>query len=262
MSSASDIRAYNRDAWNHEVECGNRWTKPVTTETIALARTGKWSVLLTESKPVPIGGSRPSQVSTCCVASGGGQQGPIFAAGGARVTVFDNSPRQLAQDRLVADREQLALELVEGDMADLSEFANESFDLVFHPVSNLFVPEVRPVWREAFRVLRPGGRLLAGFLNPVVYLFDIDEVDRSELIVRHAIPYEDIRDLSPERRGRLEAEQQPLEFSHTLTEQIGGQLDAGFVLIDMYEDHHTDFAPARYFPTYLATHALKPIRAG
>jgi SAM-dependent methyltransferase len=263
MSSASDIRAYNRDAWNLEVERGNRWTKPVTTETIALARAGKWSVLLTECKPVPMRWFPAiTGIDVLCLASGGGQQGPIFAAAGARVTVFDNSPRQLAQDRLVADREQLALELVEGDMADLSEFANASFDLVFHPVSNLFVPEVRPVWREAFRVLRPGGRLLAGFLNPVVYMFDIDEADRGELIVRHAIPYEDIRDLSAERRARLEAEQQPLEFSHTLTEQIGGQLDAGFVLIDMYEDHHTDYAPARYFPTYLATHALKPISAG
>ncbi len=94
----------------------------------------------------------------------------MLAAAGARVTVLDNSPRQLTQDRFVADREHLALQLVEGDMADLSQFASESFDLVFHPVSNCFVPDVRPIWREAFRVLRPGGRLVAGFLNPLVYL--------------------------------------------------------------------------------------------
>jgi len=31
-----------------------------------------------------------------CLASGGGQQGPVLAAAGAHVTVFDNSPRQLA----------------------------------------------------------------------------------------------------------------------------------------------------------------------
>ena len=36
--------------------------------------------------------------------------------------------------------------------------ADESFDVVFHPVSNVFAPRVRPVWQEAFRVLRPGGR--------------------------------------------------------------------------------------------------------
>jgi SAM-dependent methyltransferase len=259
MSSDPDIRTYNRGAWDLEVARGNPWTKPVTPEVIAQARMGNWSVLLTECKPVPRNWFAPMpDMDLLCLASGGGQQGPIFAAAGARVTVLDNSPRQLAQDRFVADRDGLTLQLVEGDMADLPQFADESFDLVFHPVSNCFVPDVRPVWREAFRVLRPGGRLLAGVLNPAIYLFDIDEVDHGELVVRHPIPYEDPRDLSPTRLARLQAEGQPLEFSHTLTEQIGGQLEAGFVLLHMYEDRHTDFAPARYFPTYLATCALKP----
>ena len=57
----------------------------------------------------------------------------------------------------MAEREGLELVTMEGDMADLSVFADESFDLVFHPTSNLFVPDVRPVWREVYRVLRPGG---------------------------------------------------------------------------------------------------------
>ena len=258
MSDQLEIRSYNREAWNREVEHGNRWTQPVAPEVIARARAGDWSVLLTECKPVPRHWfPTVADSDLLCLASGGGQQGPILAAAGARVTVLDNSPRQLAQDRFVAERDQLSLQLIEGDMADLSALASESFDIVFHPVSNCFAPQIRPVWKEAFRVLRPGGRLLAGFLNPLVYLFDIDEADRDELVVRHPIPYADIRDLSPERLARLQAEGQPLEFSHTLTDQIGGQLDAGFVLIDMYEDRHADSVPARHFPTYMATCALK-----
>ncbi len=258
MFTDPDIRSYNRDAWDQEVERGNPWTKPVAPDVIAQARAGNWSVLLTGCKPVPRHWFPNSlDLDLLCLAAGGGQQGPVLAAAGARVTVLDNSPRQLAQDRFVADREHLALHLAEGDMADLSRFASGSFDLVFHPVSNCFVTDVRPVWREAFRVLRSGGRLLAGFLNPVVYMFDLDEVDRGHLLVRHPIPYEDRRDLSHERRAKLQAEGQPLEFSHTLTDQIGGQLDAGFVLVDMYEDRHSDYAPARYFATYLATCALK-----
>jgi hypothetical protein len=86
---------------------------------------------------------------------------------------------------------------------------------------------------------------------------DLDEVDRDHLPVHHSIPYEDRRDLSLERRTKLQAEGQPLEFSHTLTDQIGDQLDAGFVLVDMYEDRHRNYAPARFFATYLATCTLK-----
>ena len=65
---------------------------------------------------------------------------------------------------------------IEGDMADLAAFDDESFDLVFHPCSNGFVPDVLPVWREAARVLRTGGTLLSGCINPVIYLFDPDEL--------------------------------------------------------------------------------------
>jgi SAM-dependent methyltransferase len=259
MSTDSDVRAYNRNAWDLEVDRENPWTRPVSPEVVAQARAGNWSVLLTECKPVPRHWfPHDMDIDLLCLASGGGQQGPILAAAGARVTVLDNAPRQLAQDRFVAERDALALQLVEGDMADLSPFASGSFDLVFHPVSNCFASDVRPVWREAFRVLRHGGRLLAGFLNPALFMFDPEEADRGPLVVRHSIPYEDRRDLAPERLATLRAEGRPMEFSHTLTDQIGGQLDAGFVLTDMYEDRHSDFAPARYFATYLATCALKP----
>ncbi|MEV5357700.1 class I SAM-dependent methyltransferase [Streptomyces sp. NPDC052693] len=76
-----------------------------------------------------------------CLASGGGQQGPVLAAAGARMTVLDNSPRQLEQDDTVAAREGLDLRTVLGDARDLSPFPDASFDLIVHPVSNLFIPE-------------------------------------------------------------------------------------------------------------------------
>ena len=80
------------------------------------------------------------------------------------MTVLDNSPRQLAQDRFVAERDGLSIITVEGDMRDLSMFSDQSFGLIFHPVSNLFVPDIRPVWRETFRVLRRDGVLLGASL--------------------------------------------------------------------------------------------------
>jgi len=258
-----DVVSYNRDAWDRRVEEGNEWTVPVGLEVIAAARRGVWSIVLTAVKPVPKEWfPRLQGADILCLASGGGQQGPVLAAVGGNVTVFDNSPGQLARDREVAEREGLAIRTVQGDMRDLSAFPDESFDLVFHPVSNVFCPAVRPVWLEAFRVLRSGGVLLAGFMNPAGYIFDWDEADESgALVVRYALPY---ADATSKPRAALEAQMEkgwPLEHSHTLTDLIGGQLDAGFVLTSLYEDHHPEEwndPLSKYMPVYIATRAVKP----
>ena len=256
-----DIRQHNRDAWNRQVEGGNPWTLPVSAEEVAAARAGRWSVVLTPARPVPRDWFPPLRgAAILCLASGGGQQGPILAAAGADVTVFDNSPRQLEQDRRVAEREGLRLRTVEGDMRDLSCFPDASFDLIFHPVSNTFVPDVEPVWREACRVLRPGGDLLSGFDNPVVHMFDEQAYQRGELIVANALPYSEADSLSPEAIARHSSDGDPLEFGHTLEEQIAGQLAAGFVLTGFYEDRYPQASQdllGRYTDTFIATRAHK-----
>lgn len=255
-----DVRAYNREAWDRQVETGNPWTQPVSREEIEAARRGEWSVLLTETRPVPRDWfpADLTGVDVLCLASGGGQQGPILAAAGARVTVVDNSTRQLDQDRVVADREGLEIETVEGDMRDLSAFPDERFDLVFHPVSNIFVPELQPIWDEAYRVLRPGGTLLAGFVTPHLYIFDLQKADEGELVVRFSLPHSDLESLTEEEQRAYAERGDPFEFSHTLQECIGGQLAAGFHITGFYDDAHRTFAIAKLFPTYFATRAVKP----
>jgi SAM-dependent methyltransferase len=185
-----EILEYNRRAWDAAVRGKSEWTVPVGPEVIAAARRGEWSIVLTPTKAVPRNWfpADLQGVRVLCLASGGGQQGPVLAAAGAVVTVFDNSPRQLAQDRKVAKREKLEIVTEQGDMADLSRFAGGSFDLIVHPVSNVFVPAVRPVWNEAFRVLRAGGELLAGFCNPAMFIFDDLLSDEGILQVLHKLP--------------------------------------------------------------------------
>ncbi|HSR31613.1 MAG TPA: class I SAM-dependent methyltransferase, partial [Anaerolineae bacterium] len=236
------LRTHNRGAWDSQVESGNPWTVPVTKSEIAEARQGRWQILLTPCKPVPRAWFPDlRECDVLCLASGGGQQGPTLAAAGAKVTVLDNSPRQLAQDRLVAERESLAIATIEGDMADLHMFQDESFDLVVHPVSNVFVPQVQPVWAEAYRVLRSGGVLLGGFTNPMRYLFDLELEERAAILqVKHRLPYSDLDSLSEEEKQRYLRDGEPFEFSHTLEDQIGGQLEVGFVLTGFYEDRHDD----------------------
>jgi SAM-dependent methyltransferase len=197
-----------------------------------------------------------------CLASGGGQQGPILAAAGAKVTVLDNSPQQLDRDKSTAQRNGLALNTVEGDMAKLSMFESDKFDLIVHPVSNCFVPDVRPVWREAFRVLRPGGALLAGFVNPVQYVFDLDLYEKGELRICYSLPYSDLTSLTDERRQRRIDANEALEFGHTLEDQIGGQMEVGFVLKGFYEDRNGAWDNdllSQYMPTFIATRAEKPL---
>lgn len=258
MADDIDPVAHNRAAWDREVEAGNEWTRPVGPRVIARAREGDWSVVLIGYEPVPrdwfpadLGG-----VEVLGLASGGGQQGPVLAAAGARVTVIDNSPRQLAHDLEVAAREGLVLETKLGDMRDLSAFPDASFDVVFHPVSNVFCPEVAPVWREAFRVLRRGGILLAGFMNPDIFIFDVGALEREEFVVRHPLPFTTL-DL-PDAERRQYYGDGPVEYSHSLTSQLGGQMAAGFSLTHLAEaPHHAD-ATKRYMPGYIATRAIKP----
>ena len=107
-------------------------------EIIAAARGGDLSAARLTPEPLPRGWLDAVRgLRILCLACAGGQQAPVLAAAGAEVTVFDLSEGQLDQDRAVARREGLALSAVQGDMRDLSAFDDQTFDVVFHPISNL-----------------------------------------------------------------------------------------------------------------------------
>jgi len=250
-----NVIEHNRQAWNRESRQGGRWSTPIAPEVIRAARSGVWTVVLTPTKTVPAAWfPELSGKAVLCLASGGGQQAPVLAAAGADVVSFDLSDEQLNKDREVAEREKLALRCVQGDMTDLSAFDSGSFDLIFHPIANVFVPDVNAVWRECYRVLRPGGHLLAGFMNPSFFLFDHDVAERTgTLVVKNRLPYVALN--SENHR--------PAEFSHSLDDQIGGQLAAGFTVVGFYEDHWADGTSPlnRFCPVAIATRAYKQSRS-
>lgn len=245
----TDLNAQTIDRW---VENGWEWGVPITHEQYLAARGGEWTMLLTPVKPVPkkwypdLKGKK-----VLGLASGGAQQMPVFAALGAECTVLDYSEKQIESERMVARREGYSIHAVRADMTQPLPFEDASFDLIFHPVSNCYIREVMPVWRECFRVLKTGGLLMAGLDNSVNFLFDEDE---SHIV--HTLPFDPLADES--QRRALEKDDCGIQFSHGIEEQIGGQLKAGFRLLDLYEDTNgSGFLHEHSVPTFWATLAIK-----
>ena len=176
---------------------------------------------------------------------------PIFAALGAECHVLDYSTRQIESELLVAEREGYEIKTYRADMTKPLPFPDGYFDLIFHPVSNCYVKEVEPIWRECFRVLKSGGRLLAGLDNGINFLFDGDESK-----VTGYLPFDPLK--NPDQMKTLADEDCGVQFSHTIEEQIGGQLKAGFSLLDVYEDTNGEgFLHDRGVPAFWATLAVK-----
>ena len=247
----------NSEIWDRRSENHDRWSIPVSSEEVQRAREGEWQIVLTPTRPVPADWfpRRLDGAKILCLASGGGQQGPILAAAGADVTVFDNSKAQLEKDAYVAQRDGLKIRTVQGNMQDLSVFEDESFDCIVHPWSNGYIDDVRPVWKECARVLKKQGLLLSGFGNPISCIFNVGLFEKGILQVENTIPYADVDHLDdPEIRAIAEAD--GYLWSHTLEDQIQGQTDAGFAIVGFYEDIGGN-ALDKYIPSSIATKAIR-----
>ena len=220
MKAYQDINKETIDRWVKE---GWEWGKPVSHDGYIRAKKGKWNVFLTPTVSVPHEWLEDLQGKKILgLASGGGQQMPIFNALGADCTVIDYSPKQIENELLVAEREGYIIKAIEGDITKKLPFDNETFDIVFHPVS-----------------------------NEINYIVDSEE---REIIWR--MPFNPLKD-----KASLEymiKEDAGMQFSHNMTEQIGGQLKAGFTLLDLYEDTNGSGRLHNLnIKTYIATKAVK-----
>jgi SAM-dependent methyltransferase len=177
-----------------------------------------------------------------CLAAGGGRHSALYAAAGGVVTVVDISGEMLALDRAIAAERAFDVRLVETPMDELSMFAAAEFDLVVHPVSTCYVPQVAPVFRAVARVVRPGGLYISQHKTPVSLQASLRPGEGGGYTL----------DARYYREGPLPAaessrlrERGTLEFLHRWEELLGGVCRAGFAIEDLLEPMHADLAAER-----------------
>ena len=152
---------------------------------------------------------------------------------------------------MVAEREGYRIEIIQADMTKPLPFPDESFDIIFHPVSNCYVETVEGIFKECYRILKKGGVFLGGYDIGINYLFDEEEKE-----VKYALPFNPLK--NPKLYEDSVKNDWGIQFSHTLEEQIGSQLKAGFTLTDLYED--TNGAGRLHdfnVPSFVATRCVK-----
>lgn len=225
-SETSPAHRHNQSAWDRMARGGHRFAKPAKDADFQdpLGTVDRWGWL---------GGNIVGQ-RVLCLGAGGGRQGPLYAAAGGLVTVVDISGAQLEIDRQVASQRNLQLRTVETSMDDLSMLAAADFDLVIHPVSTCYVPDVRPVFAEVARVLCEGGLYISQHKTPTSLQAEVTRSGDGYLLTE---PYYREGPL-PEVRGSRHREEGTLEYLHRWEELIGGICRAGMVIEDLVEPLH------------------------
>ena len=188
--------------------------------------------------------ARLDGLEVLCLAAGGGKHGPLYAAAGARVTVVDLSPAMLALDRAVARERRIDIDILQGSMDDLAMLAAGRFDLVIHPVSTCYLPEVGRVFREVARVTRPGGLYVSQHKSPTSLQASLGPAASGRYELLHP---QSGGPLPPAAPSRLR-EAGTREFVHSLSDLLGGMCAAGFAIEDVSEpDHRQPHAAAGSF---------------
>ncbi len=234
MRLLDETAVANQKLWEAEVQKGCGYTTPWLDLDLSLLRRftrGELAAL-----PEPLDCISPSTIfanvagkDVLCLAAGGGQQTAVFGLLGANVTVVDLTAGQLRGDQRAAAHYGYPITCVQADMRDLSALDDGSFDLVFQADSFSYVPDVRQVYGEVARVLRPGGLYRTKHTQPVAH-----SVEPEGPHYRIARPY--AQKIYRRADGGI-------EYRHYMDDIFDGLLDAGLLLkqvIDVGRDKQPD----------------------
>lgn len=177
-----------------------------------------------------------------CLAAGGGRQSALYASAGADVTVVDISPSMLELDRAVARERKLSIRPIQASMDQLDMLSADQFDLVIHPVSTCYLPDVRPVFAEVARVLRDGGLYVSQHKSPVSLQADSQSDASASYRLKHEYYRQDPIPEAAQQDGVSKRLREPgaIEYLHRLEQLIGGICRSGMVVEDFVEPMHAD----------------------
>ena len=188
---------------------------------------------------------------------GGAQNSICFAKQGANAIGVDVSAEMLAAARRLCDKEEVRVELRQGDMADLAFVRADSVDLVFSAYAFGFVEDLSRVFRQVHRVLRTGAPLVFSLPHPASHLVDAADPDQPLLVRRSYF-----------ERGPLEFQRfgaRFTEYHHTLAELHTALVRASYSVDTVLEPAPTSAGPRshhwheayRYVPRTLIVRARK-----
>ena len=177
-----------------------------------------------------------------CLAAGGGRQSVLYASAGAQVTVVDLSPAMLELDRQAARERRLSVRPIQASMDKLDMLSANEFDIVIHPVSTCYLPDVAPVFREVARVLRAGGIYVSQHKSPISLQASYAADVHQQFSIMHSYYREDpVPDPSgANSASRRLRERGAVEYVHRLEQLIGGICRSGMVIEDLIEPVHAD----------------------
>ncbi len=109
---------------------------------------------------------------------GGGPISVAMARQGAKVIAIDGSADQIGHARRLCEREEVSVELHQGDLADLAFVRADTIDVALSVYALGMVGDLDRVFRQVHRVLRPEGPFVISLPHPAWRASDRGEPPR------------------------------------------------------------------------------------
>jgi ubiquinone/menaquinone biosynthesis C-methylase UbiE len=170
------------------------------------------------------------------VGCGGGQNSIALAKQGAICVGIDPSSAQLAHAQKLAQGHGVDVQFLGGVAEDLGVFCEGSFDLVLSSYAFGYVTDLTQAYREAWRVLKPGGLFVFCLSHPwfqAVGWYLAGEPDAPEIKDYAAWPDLEEWDWSYEDGTSVRMQ----GYLRTLEQVVNELIETGFVLERLVEQH-------------------------